>query len=415
TQNQQYETRTGSPLKGSSLMSPVEMGQLEFADLYPYILSTDQQSDFSSPPGLHNTHWQNMTFTRTDTMSNGNNGTFHPAMTIEHARNGQGQYEPKVANGFGYYVTVAPSPPSNDPTNPHMAGFWHWLEIGVVDVEDPNITAKHPFYIRLGINYKSTTQNGATIQPPPPGTSYFTIQRGYKTYGNGSLAVNSPFDSGKTNNISKYWTDWSSTKTKCYTMDDLNYDNVPWKKNNLVAACPAYDTEHPLLRLKAVSSIDKLQTKNGDGTYTPVLDAYYYDPATGYLWLNIVQQNPNPAGPSPLGSCDPDVVGANIDPSCPDTAHGESYYACPTAGCIVYTIEVKNSSAYTYVPGPSTGQPKAADLVAPPPTAAQNKLVLYGTNTVVAPVLAMDKAGLPYYTASQNTAPACPVPQPPPS
>ncbi|MGH8273802.1 MAG: hypothetical protein ACRES9_06060, partial [Gammaproteobacteria bacterium] len=368
-QNALYEGRD------SSLMSPSSMGTLEFSNLYPFI--KDKVTNPDDYPGDTNTHWQNMTFTRDDQVPDGKGGMFHPDMTLQTGRNGLGIWEPKVANSYGYTVTVAkttsPSAPSDQKSG--KAGIWKWIDIGLADIVDPNISAAHPFYIRLGISYTNT--NGT--HP----ADNFTITRGYKSYIGGSVYPNDP-------ELLKYW-----TQLDCNNIDANNVANVPWSGNNFEGNCPS----GPTTTLSEASSIAGLTNPDG----TPNLTKYYYDQTTGYLYLNVAQDEPNPVGPSPLGSCHADGTG---DASCPNFKHGESYYVCPKNGCIIYTIAQNDPN---YNPGPSVGQPAPADAKAVPTN--ENKLVLHGTNTVITRTIHLDKQGHPYYTA--NNGPVCPATEPP--
>lgn len=379
--------------RDTSLMSPSEIGQLELSDLYPF------RTDSSHPayPGVPNSHFQLMTFTRTDQIPDGNGGVTRPGMTLKYGRNGQGLYEPKVANRHGYYTTVAPSASGQE------AGIWSWIEVGLVDIEDPNITKSNPFYIKLGINYTDANGNH------PPSADYFTIDRGYKAYRGGSITFAPQYANGDTNHMLDYWTDWAPPvyDPGCFNIDDSNRNNVP--HDGKPAGCPGYNADHPLRHLTKVSSIDALYT-NGK----PNLDVYYYNPATGYLWFNLAQDEANPIGPSPTGSCDSAEDGGVADPTCPLTQHGESYYGCPKTGCIIYSIAVTGDSAYTYAPGPSTGAPAAASLAPPPSTSqsADNQLVVAGNpGNIIQRAPHLDKQGTVYYTATN--APACTTTQPP--
>jgi len=141
-------------------------------------------------------------------------------------------------------------------------------------------------------------------------------------------------------------------------------------------------------------------TKNGK----PVLDKYFYGSARGLLFLNVVQDSLNAFGPSPLGSCS-DPKKTTDDPSCPDIANGESYYACPPQGCIDYVIRLSDAS---YVPGKSNC-PDVYPTYETPEPKAEFKLVYKGTTT---PVVFVQKNGkdnkFPHYAA--ETARVCPIP-----
>ncbi|MGH8225620.1 MAG: hypothetical protein ACRER1_05670 [Gammaproteobacteria bacterium] len=369
-QNELYEGRD------TSLMSPAEMGTLEVSNLYPFIKVPDSTYDY---PGGTNTHWQDMTFRRDDAVPLApppSTATFHPTMVMKTGRNGLGIWEPKVSNGYGYtatvQVTTAPAVPPDQ--NSHKAGVWKWIELGLADVVDRNISADHPFFIQLGINY--TNKDGS--HP----ANDFTITRGYKSYVGGNTWQADL-------ELLKYW-----TPLVCNNLDSLNVNNVPWSGNSFKGACPAGDTS----LLSKANSIAELTKSDG----TPDLSKYYYDTATGYLYFNVAQDEPNPVAPSPIGSC---ANGAD-DPSCPDVADGESYYACPKNGCIIYAIAQNDDN---YDPGPSVGQPDPANAKAAP--ANPNQLVVYGTNTVIEQKISLDKQGIPYHTATNG--PVCTVTEPP--
>ncbi len=367
-QNELYEGRD------TSLMSPAEMGTLEVSNLYPFI--KDKVTHPSDYPGGTNTHWQDMTFRRDDAVADGKGGTYHPTMVMKTGRNGLGIWEPKVSNGYGYtatvQVTTAPAVPPDQ--NSHKAGVWKWIELGLADIVDRNISADHPFFIQLGINY--TNMDGS--HP----ANNFTITRGYKSYVGGNTWQGDP-------ELLKYW-----TPLVCNNLDSLNVNNVPWSGNNFKGACPAGNTS-TLSKANSVAGLTK-----GDGT--PDLTKYYYDAATGYLYLNVAQDEPNPVAPSPTGSC---ANGAS-DPSCPDFADGESYYACPKNGCIIYAIAQDDPN---YDPGTSVGQPDPANTKAAP--ANPNQLVVYGTQTLIQQQLNLDKNGTPYHTAANG--PQCTATEPP--
>ena len=363
TQNELYEGRE------SSLISPSTMGTLEFSDLYPFL--KNKVTNPADYPGDTNTHWQDLTFRRDDAVPLDKNGNmFHPTMVMQTGRNGLGIWEPKVSNGYGYTVmaskTTAPAVPSNQ--NSGKAGIWKWIELGLADIVDPNITASNPFYIQLGINY--TNKDGT--HP----ADNFTITRGYKSYVGGNIWQGDQ-------ELLKYW-----TPQVCNNLDSLNVNNVPWSGNSYKPGCPSGNTS----TLKEVSSIAGLT--NSDGT--PNLGVYYYNATTGYLYLNVAQDEPNPVAPSPTGSC----ANGNSDPACPDVANGESYYACPKTGCIIYSIAQNDPN---YDPGPSVGMPAATSLK--PAPANPNQLVLHGTSTVITRQLDIDKQSVPFHTATNG--PAC--------
>lgn len=372
--------------RDTSLMSPTSIGTLEFSNLYPW--KADPGKPGQPYPGWEISHWQKATFTRDDKVPDGKGGTYRPFMYL-YGRAGRGLWEPKVSSGYGYTVAVAPATASFIPPdqNTGKSGIWNWIDVGVADVVDPNISTSHPFYIQLGINYTDANGNH------PPSASYFTIKRGYKTYKGGLV-----WEAG---DLLKYWTDWP----KCQNIDGNSLVNIPWSGNNYTPGCPAgppNDPDYPaVMTLHSVAGSSDLMS-NG----TPILDAFYYNPNTGYLYLNIAQEEPNPIGPSPVGSCNADGTG---DSACPDIKHGETYYACPKNGCIIYTIALTDDANYTYTPGASVGAPLATNLK--PAPSNPNKLVVRGTNTVIQRTAHLDKQGTVYYTATN--APACTTTQPP--
>ncbi len=392
--------------RDSSLMSPAEMGTLEFSNLYPW--KVDPAGKYPSWPGWRNSHWQKMTFTRTDKIADGNGGTYRPSMSLL-SRNGQGYWEPKVSNGYGYTVTVAPAsatsrvPPDQ---NTQKAGIYKWIDVGVADVLDPNISSAHPFYIRLGIDYASVDKStGGLIIP----TGNFTIKRGYKTYYGGNINVGAKFNDGQNNDLLNYFTKWGN----CHGLDGSRVDqptpNIPIKQG---PGCPAgMNSSLPGVKtLASAGSISALTDSNGN----PVLDKYYYDTKTGYLWLNIVQEEPNALGPSPIGSCDQNFDGGQPDPACQyANGHGESYYVCPKNGCIIYTIAM-NDPSYIEGTSPTAAQlpPEAANLM-PAPAHPNELKVIYGANpgTIVSPVPSTDDQGTVYNTPKAGTGSSCTITQ----
>ena len=371
-QNEQYEGRT------SALMSPASMGTLQFSSL----------------PGKVTSYFQQVTFTRDDLVPAPPPSTamFHPTMVMRYGRNGLGSFEPKISNGYGYTLTVAPTTAPGIPHN-GTAGVAKWVDITLADVVAPNTSTAHPFYVRLGIDYATEAGNGATSVPPANTT--FTIKRGYKSYNGGGVNVDDT-------QLANYW-----TNLPCNNLDAVNPSNFPAPAG--AGNCPGAKAPASVSTLSPATSISEL-TADGTPNGKPVLDKYYYDPATGYLYLNIVQQTPNPIGPSPTGSCDSHYVGSNPDPACPDNAVGETYYACPKNGCIDYTITI-NDPSYTPGTSPTTALPPATADLKPAP-AEQNQLVLYGTHTVVTRQINKDDQGVPYYTAT-NAPNACTITQPP--
>ena len=258
----------------------------------------------------------------------------------------------------------------------------------------------NPFYIRLGIDYATVDSQGNVHIPG----NNFVIERGYKSYYGGVFYTGATFPDGKNNDLFKYWTPWQN----CHGLDGsrtlLGTPNIPIKNG---PGCPAgMNSNLPAaMTLSSAGSISALTDSNGN----PVLDKYYYDTNTGYLWLNVVQDEPNAQGPSPIGSCDPNFDNGHPDPDC-RYSHGESYYVCPKNGCIIYTIAMNDPN---YTPGPSPSSvvlPPAAANLKPAPS-HPNELVMHGTSTVIVPKLELDKFTEPYNTAS-TASPVCKTTQP---
>jgi hypothetical protein len=304
-------------------------------------------------------------------------------MTLVTGRNGQGVWEPKVASGFGYTVTASRifSPPC-DKINPSdtcpeglfscvspkagkcnvrktQAGIPKLVDIGLTDPVKPNVTKDKPFFIRVGICYTSSSGS----KHPAAKDGLFTITRGYRSWGGGGVE---PSDL----QLRQFWNQLINR------VPGQICDGLDAQKPQNLAECPADgvipvptegDCPAPSVRgtganendcifakspysPDSVEDIGKLRSgvspTNPDGT--PVFDKYYYDPVSGMLFFNVVQEFPNPVASSPLGSCSNGAT----DPACPDSAspHFESYYACPAQGCVDYRV-VLNDDGYT--PGPS--------------------------------------------------------------
>jgi hypothetical protein len=342
------------------------------------------------------THTQLATFARDDVSPGFNNTMFHPNMTL-HSRDGRGIWEPKVTSGFGYTVGVAPAPVSKFPQSTGKAGIASIIDVGVADIVKPDVSASNPFFVRLGICY---TNADGTTHPPDP--SKFSITRGYKSYTGGFVDPTDP-------ELLKYW-----SPSDCNNLDSLRTANIttptcPGTRQRIIPMpgtnmCPSGSTPSndnttcvfPTDQLDRVD--DPAQMLNNDGT--PNLEKFSYDKDTGMLFLWVAQDEPNPVAPSPLGSCTGNK--ATDDPTCPDVAHGETYYACPAKGCHVYLIKLDDPS---YSPGASNCQPY--EKYTHTPFTTPNTLVLHGTTTPVQPTLLFDKANDPFHTPSADTDPNC--------
>jgi hypothetical protein len=402
----------------TALMTPASIGTLEFEALYPFPPEKDKWPDI-----CNSFHFQAITFSK-DAQDFG----AHQSMTL-FSRNGLGAWEPKVASGEGYTVSTAPGKPqaANPPgwCQPAgtLAGIPPVINVGVADIVKPEVGKDNPFWIRLGICY--TDKNGNF-----PTGDKFTIKRGYKSYGGGFAQTD---DLG----LRKFWNQLNQRykEQSCQQLDSQVYvpDGTAAKSTNLdpVTGCPAdgvtpafdnageptegsgtcppdakLETDqqgkpaciYHKTELTLAKSISELATSG-----KPVLDKFYYDASKGLLFLNVAQEFPNPIGPSPLGDC---KVGSA--PPCPTLADGETYYACPPQGCLVYNIRINDPS---YEPGASKCQPY--------PTYAQERpvgdhaLAYVGNGNEPFTKVVTKAAGtteFPYY--DPTTAPVCPMTTP---
>ena len=393
--------------------------------LYPFPPEKDKWPDI-----CNSFHFQAITFAK-DAQDFG----AHQSMTL-FSRNGLGAWEPKVASGEGYTVSTAPGkPPAANPPGwcqpaGTLAGIPPVIDVGMTDIVKPEVSKANPFWIRLGICY--TDKNGNF-----PTGDKFTIKRGYKSYGGGFAQVNDLA-------LRKYWNQLNQRykQQSCGQLDSQVYvqDGAAAKSTNLDpdTGCPAdgvtpafdKDTGEPTEdSAKATCPADaKLETDQqnkpaciyhktdltritDDGIGVkglvdagkPVLDKFYYDKKTGLLFLNVAQEFPNPIGPSPLGDC----KDGSASP-CPATKDGETYYACPPQGCLVYNIRINDAA---YEPGASKCQPY--------PTYAQDrpagdyKLAYVGNGQEPFTTVTTKQDGtaeFPFY--SPTTEPVCPVTTP---
>jgi hypothetical protein len=409
----------------TALMSPSSTGTLEFGALYPY----PPELDNSTVGACDAQHWQIMEFSK-DSVDFG----AHQTMQL-FSRDGKGIWEPKVASGHGYTVKAKPgkskaaNPPSFCQPVGTLAGIPNVIDIGVADVVKPEISKDNPFWIRLGICYQNKDKTFPAGQ--------FTIKRGYKSYGGSGVDPNQiP--------LRKFWNElnFRYKSQVCAQLDAQQYvaDGAHFKSRNLDPAtgCPA-DGVMPRLDANG-NPLDVMQTeankdsgfcpagsvkepdqqnrlacifKKDDLDFTaanniselmvgdkPVLNKYFYDATKGLLFLNVAQEFPNPIGPSPLGDCPG-------NPACPNTAVGESYYACPAQGCLVYIIRQNDPN---YQPGegfcePYTGSPNYAQ----PRPVGEFKLVYKDTSKAVVATATGDPA-FPFYAPSEE--PSCPVTTP---
>ena len=416
----------------TSLISPGSLATLEFVALHPVLHDPDPK--VTPPPPLNQNHTQILTFSK-DSLDFGQ----HQTMAL-HSRNAQGLWEPKVTSGYGYTVSACPSkklkePPEQrwqpDPTDTTCdpdttnidTGIPTYVSVGFTDAVKPGIDPQKPetwFFARLGICY--TGLDGKH----PSDASKFSITRGFKSYAGGNVNFGDPQLQLFFNNLENRY-----NGEVCRQLDTQDARNLcpdgPFCPNRKQKGCPAHgvtaiptdgcpfpstkDTAtnaciYPKTPLTSAGSISEL-TKDGK----PVLDKYFYDPSTGLLFFNVVQDLPNPIGPSPLGSCS-DPKKSTDDPNCPDLAAKESYYACPAAGCPHYVVLLNDQS---YQPGRSTCTPYPTYEQNPPLN--QNVLVLLddATNRPIETAEAGGKDGkFPHYVAkdASRDAPICPITTP---
>jgi hypothetical protein len=410
----------------TALMSPSSMATLELQMLYPPSTASNPP-----PPKLQK---QAITFTK-DALDFGT----HDTMTLT-SRNALGVWEPKVTSGLSYTVTAS----IDELDKGTAAGINNILELGLVDAYKPKISATNPFYVRVGICYQS--QNGK-----PADASSFTIARGYHSYGGGTIGAGPddlelrPFY----NKLNNLYVDTNKNHQNCdnlvgnnllpvnqpinllcpsnpvpancpYSPDGgaTNYTGCPANGITLnTSSCPTGTTSitdnrgqkaclWPTDTLVAANSLSEIT--NADGTYVSKpdgnnrtgLDKYYYDAATGWLFLYVAQTDPNPDGPSPLANCKDQ---ATPDPSCPNNSNGETYYVCPPEGCKDYVITVTDTN---YKPGVSNcPNPYTSGFAAPEPTPAYHLVRSDSTSTTV--VRNPISGDFPHYTATTGTAPVC--------
>ncbi|HEV2172023.1 MAG TPA: hypothetical protein VGR71_00575, partial [Nitrospira sp.] len=410
---------TNVEMRPTSLMSPGDIATLEFGNLFP-----------ANVP--HQRHDQTLTFTKDDASNYG----ARQKMLLT-GRDGRGLWEPKVNSGFGYSVQASQGIASQALIGPpDMQVATAAVDIGLTDAVKPDLDATHPFFVRIGICYSSSGAN-----PHPTDPNAFAITRGYKTWGGAAVE---PTDLGLRN----FWNElvFRYKMQFCKNLDsDLDQNLVPLvgcPANGVTSVpmggCPAGTTMemdqgnqpaciYPKTTLQPAGAgkIDELM----NGTQ-PVLDKYYYNPDTGMLYFNVVQNIPNPDGASPLGACltsskalgcanacpDGSFQRANPDCSCTDNPCPnpesddpkvfENYYTCPAPGCVAYTVMLNDPS---YVPSGSTCDVSTSPELKP---ANQNFLAYKGGAMDGQKVTSVEVGGaFPHSVASP--AQTCPVTQNP--
>ncbi len=312
--------------RANANFSPGEAAALEFQTLFPNPPDPNADND-------QNRHDQHVTFTKDSTEFSGNLRE-HPEMVLS-GRDGQGVWEPKIQSGYGYTITAD-------------QGIASVVHVAVVDTVKPNISADSPFYVRVGICYTGT--GSSTQNNHPNSASLFTITQGYRSWGGGGV---DPTDQElrKAYNQLDGQANGLTSKEACFNLDRQNYKKdkncpsvgvIPVPTSGTCPTGSHKDSNRSLCiydkaTLTPANSISEL-TSNGK----PVLDKYFYDPSTGWLFLYVAQVRPNATGPSPLGACTGD---SSTDPYfCPSKNGGESYYVCPAEGCQDYGIVLNDST-----------------------------------------------------------------------
>jgi G8 domain len=348
----------------TSAMVPSALGQLEFEMLYP------PSPQPASNPVNFLAHRELLTFTKNNTDFNSLTGVEHHQSMPLTSRNGLGDWEPKVTNGYGYTVTAGTYQLSSlscsnvPPTaNPGISGT---VDLTMTDIVNAhNIDAAHPFYVQLGICY--TRADGSHPKFADVVGDLFTIKKGYRSYGSGNVIAN--------DTLKPYW----GGLLDCNSLDNqlaIRNGDSPTDTKTMPTQCPSKSsTGSPIVDLTKVNSYSQL-TSDGTKNGPPNLGNYFYDETNGWLFLWVAQTEPNAQGPSPLGNCTGDP---STDPSfCPSKTTGDSYYVCPAQGCPSYRI-VLNAA---YQPGASTcGDPYSEGYEWPGGPLNENTLVLAGTTT----------------------------------
>jgi hypothetical protein len=390
-------------------MVPSALGQLEFEQLYP--LSPQPEDN----PLNFLAHKQRLIVTKnTIDFSQLPNVAHHQSMPLT-SRNGLGDWEPKVTDGYGYTVTADsfnyPSSPSCkvappvDPLNP--PGISSIVDLTLTDIVNAEeVSAAHPFYVQLGICYTDAT--GGHPQPPVTG-SLFTISKGYRSYGGGNVIPNDA--------LKPYW----GGPIACDGLDNalaVKNGDVPTDTKTMPSQCPSVSsTNSPVVTDFSEKLTYAEMTMSGAPNGPPILNNYFYDKTNGWLFVWVAQTEPNgkpnaqglAQGPSPLGNCTGDKM---TDPIyCPSQTTGESYYVCPAQGCPSYRIVLNDPN---YKPGKSNcGDPYSAQegYEWPAGPTNQNTLVLANTTTpIVQKAVAGKSSSFPHYTADPPL--TCPLTTP---
>lgn len=281
-------------------------------------------------------------------------------------RNGYGIYEPKLVNGLGYTVGAS-------------AGIPNFVSLMLGDASVPGgISAANPFHARIGICYQN---QGAAA----PAASAFTVYKGSKSFSgpNGNLTTLAP----------AYY-----NQLACNGLDNglCVPPNPPDCFETMCPSAPFYSGGSSSQTPTPLPQVAKLGYMR-DPAKCPNGECWFYDQASGLLFLNLVQEVPNAGGPysSPLGSC----AGSQSGP-CAE----QNFYSYPPAGAELYTVLVDSSytpttaSACTpYGGSPDYTQPYPGDL---------NQLA-YDNGTLITTELQGATTGFPHQALTNAPAALC--------
>ncbi|MBX3658758.1 MAG: G8 domain-containing protein [Ramlibacter sp.] len=317
-------------------------------------------------------------------------------------RNGNGVYEPKLVNGLGYTVGAS-------------AGMPSFVSLMYGDASVPGgISPTNPFSTRIGICYK----NQGRAAPP---ASVFTVRKGSKSFSgpNGNPAPLAPFYqqlpcAGLDNVMcgvpsTHTVTITVSTGTATATVSNANCNR------DLCPSAPFYGTSSPTAATPTLPRVTQTADLL-DPTKCPHGECFFYDQASGLLFINMVQEQPNAGGKysSPLGSCAGEKNGICAE---------DNFYSCPGGGCELYTISVSTASysvgtgTASYSPsGPSDCTPYSGSTSYAQPYPTTLNRLAYGpgtaTGTAVATTLSQTISGYPHQSLTNTPVGFCPVNKP---
>jgi hypothetical protein len=378
--------------RATANFAPGEVGALEFQALFP-ITRKPSDCKFTDTEDTCR-HEQTLTFTKDSTEFSGML-LQHPKFALA-GRDGQGVWEPKVQSGYGYTVTAG-------------AGIPNVVHVAVVDTVKPDISTNSPFYVRVGICYQGSGSNAVNGHPK---AGSFAVTQGYRSWGGGGVLASDAQLRLAYNQIDGA-SNGLNSKEACFNLDRQNFvkdKNCPAQGvfPKLNGVCPSGSTEDPTRSLcfypkTTLTPADTLNDLTSNGK--PVLNKYFYDATTGWLFLNVAQTRPNAVGASPLGACTGNTM---TDPFfCPSQNGGESYYVCPAEGCWDYGIVLDDS---TWQPAASACPDPYATYGTPPTPPLDGKLVVAADSSQVTRMVDGGlNSNFPHYI-SLNPPASCAVP-----